>query len=118
MVVYATTATTPSSKTTHAARVALCSWMASQRTASINASASTRGATSRKHFPPSARQAIIAQIWKDIMKGDSASQEAGRILSKDGIAAILDENQYGLRANPLAGHLHKNLETRHVYHSI
>ena len=62
-----------------------------------------------KHVPPSARQAIIFQIWKDIMKGDSASQEAGHIPTKDCIAAIFDENQYGLRANPLAGHLHKNL---------
>ena len=52
------------------------------------------------------------------MKGDSAFQEARQILTKDGIAAILDENQYGLRASPLAGHLHENLQTRHVYHSI
>ena len=70
-----------------------------------------------KHVPPSARQAIIAQIWKDIVKGDSAFQEAGHIFTKKGIAAILDENQYGLRAT-LAGHLHKNLQTRHVYNSI
>ena len=67
------------------------------------------------HEPPSSRHALVAQTWKGIMKGDSASQQAVQILGKSCIAIILDVNQYGLRSNPLDGHLPHANRTRHLY---
>ena len=46
--------------------------------------------------------------------GDQACREAANYFRKEGIMAILDENQFGLRKMPLDGHLPERLKTPHV----